>query len=65
MTTIDSITPNAHESIANVNITEIDATTITLESADRMALAIAVCTAITNGCEFVSGTDTTATLRKG
>ena len=61
--TINDITPNAHDSIANVEI-EIAGTTATLTSTDRMALMIATCTAINNGCEFVSGTDTTATLRK-
>ena len=66
MTTIKDITPNADTSIANVSIRQGATLNIAiLESTDRMALMVAVCTAIENGSEFVSGTDTTATLRKG
>ena len=64
--TIKDLNPNADASIENVNINiTINGDTATLESTDRMALMIATCTAISNGnCEFVSGTDTSATLRK-
>ena len=63
--TIKDLNPNADTSIANVNITEGPDNTAILESTDRMALMTAICIAISNGnCDFVSGTDTSATLRK-
>ena len=66
MTTIKDITPTPTASIENVSIRQGATLNIAiLESTDRMALMVAVCTAIESGCEFVSGTDTTATLRKG
>ena len=66
MTTIKDITPNADTSIANVSIRQGATLNIAiLESADRMALMTAVCIAMSNGkVDFVTGTDTTATLRK-
>ena len=63
--TIKDLNPNADASIENVNITEGPDSTAILNSTDRMALMTAVCIAISNGhCEFISGTDTSATLRK-
>ena len=64
--TINDITPNAHDSIANVKVTEgTEPNIIILSDPDPQTLMIAACTAISNGnCEFVTGTPTTATLRK-
>lgn len=61
---IQDIINNAPDSIANVNITRGNGNTAILESNDPMALATAVCVAISNGATFVSGTDTTATLER-
>ena len=60
--TIKDLVSDVDESIANVGI-EFDEDTYTLTSKDPLALMTAVCTALSNGGEFVSGTDTTATLR--
>ena len=66
MTTIKDLNPNADASIENVSIRQGETLNIAiLESTNRMALMVAVCTAIENGCEFVSGTDTTATCQEG
>ena len=62
---IQDITTNAPASIANVTITPgADKSIAILESNDPMALAAAVCVAISNGAKFVSGTPTMATLER-
>ena len=64
--TIGDLNPNADPRIAGVNIRPGDSAKIAiLESNDIFALTVAVATAISNGrTEFVSGTHTTATLRR-
>ena len=64
--TIGQINPDAPEAIRNVNIRQGKTfNDIILESDDRMALMTAVGVMICNGnVDFVSGTDTSATLRR-
>ena len=63
--TIGQINPDAPEAIRNVNIRQGKTFhDIILESDDRLALMTAVGVMICNGTvDFVSGTDTSATLR--
>lgn len=66
MTTIKDLNPNVSDTIANVGIRwEGDAETYVLESEDKIALMTAVCTAISNGADFVSGDDNSAVMRPG
>ena len=64
--TIKDLNPNVDASIANVKVAEgTEPNIIILSDPDPQTLMIAACTAISNGnCEFVTGTPTTATLRK-
>ena len=64
--TIGQINPDAPEAIRNVNIRQGKTfNDIILESDDRMALMTAVGVMVSNGnVDFVSGTATSATLRR-
>ena len=53
---------NVPDSMADVNVITWNEEAITLQSDDRMALAIAVCVAVNNGCGFVEGGDDWAIL---
>ena len=67
MTTILDIQPGAtFEGAGDVTIREGESDNeCVLESDDPLALIMAVCIAINNGgVDFVSGTETTATLRR-
>ena len=64
--TIGQINPDAPKAISNVNIRQGKTfNDIILESDDRMALMTAAGVMVSNGnVDFVSGTDTSATLRR-
>ena len=66
MTTIKDLNPNCSDTIADVEVRwEGDADTYVLASEDKIALMTAVCVAINNGADFVSGDDNSAVMRPG
>ena len=62
--TISQISGIQNEEYDKVTITPSTNGTAVLESEDSIALMVAVCTAINNGADFVSGNATSVVIRR-